>query len=302
MSEIKEDELVEFEGRNVYPEVAEYFRLRRQAERDLAEARADAEYPYRKVERAAQARWEDAGGSNRGLGYWDPARQRRVDPELAAAHDAFRAASEAYDLAYREAIDASRQALRASSHPEVQWIEANALRHEQGYSEIVLRNLPVQDPLELWELKRKHGMCGEFDRLFRQAEAEGVFSNGKRQPGSRELFAAQNWIRRNWGDRYASQVIEHMQPYIKAVREHYETEMAAAKAEWQGLDEAWRSERSRRGAATRAARAAQAAQEVSEELAATSEVPESKADTFVRESEETRTTISNGHLAYTVIS
>jgi hypothetical protein len=254
MSESKKEELVDFQGRKTYPEVAAYFETQRQAEKVRDDAHAAAAYVWEQAVR--DARYNYAPTEDRPN--FDAYYERRHPGPLYEPYQVYTAATNATDAGYREAVNGRREGLRTSVHPEVKWIEANALSSEQGYSEAVLKALPVDDPSELWEIKRRYNMCAEFDRLYAAAELDGVFNNGKKVVGARQRTALNNWVTRSWGGNYARQLMQQLSPLMKEIEAEHAKELADAKAEWQGLDEAWRSERSRRGAATRAANAAMA--------------------------------------------
>lgn len=240
--EIKAEELVEYQGKRMYPEVAAYFRVGEAAEIAQEEADSEASHTYNKAVFAARRRWHEADPTSpirlRLPEHWDSYVARRVDEELKAAHDVYSRAITVANEAHIDARRAAREGLKNSPHPYVRWIEANALSSEQNYSEIILRALPVESPEKLWDLKREHNMCREFDRLYAAAEADGVFDDGKPAPGARELTALRNKIHRDWGSGYATQLAVAMGPYIKAVKAEMEERLAEAKAEWQKLDEA----------------------------------------------------------------
>lgn len=257
MSESKEEELVEFQGKRMYPEVAAYFEAARLADKARDDVHAEASYVWEKVVREARFNYAPTEDQPN----FDSYALRRRGQALYEPYQVYAAAMAASDLAFNEATSNRREGLRTSIHPEVKWIEANALRGEQAYSEAVLKALPVADPAELWEIKRRHGMCAEFDRLYAAAELDGVFTGGKRALGARQRAALNNWADRNWGSNYARQLMQQLSPLMKEIEAERVKELEDAKAEWQGLDEAWRSERSRRGAATRAANAVAQARE-----------------------------------------
>lgn len=235
----KSVELVEFEGKQMYPEVAQYFRVRRDAYRVKEDADSEAQYVWARAERRARRAWEEIPiDQRRPRDYFDSHSWMRDDTTLRDAWNAYTVANRAATDAYVTAHTEARQALKDSPHSEVRWIEANALDDEEGYSHAVLKALPVEDPAELWEVKRQHGMCGEFDRLYAQAEMDGAFNGGKKVPGAREMTALRNRLTRDYGARYGTDLIQALIPYQKAVKEHYEALMAEAKAEWQKLDEA----------------------------------------------------------------
>lgn len=255
MSEKKDDkELVEFTYKGVarkgYPEVAAYLNHRRQGDRDYADIRAEADYEYRKAERQLARNAEDEGrelDTYRNLS--DQAAYEEIRRERQAKYDQANAA--------REGVE-QRRALEQSSHKEVAFIARKALFARQGdevegYARDILAILPATTQ-EIWaEAKDNRGMCDAFDRFYDEADAEGVFADGEKLPGRRELAALRSYIRRNYGSDYVRVFMEKTDPILKAYEDDYQAKLAAAKAEWQGLDEAWRSERSRRGAATRAA-------------------------------------------------
>jgi len=250
MSESKEEELVEFQGKRMYPEVAAYFETKRQAEKIHNDAHADASYTWEKAVREAQFNFVPTADRSQFDSYTE---RRTRGNALCEPYQVYTATINAADRAFSEAVNGRREGLRTSIHPEVRWIEANALSGEQSYSEAVLRALPVADPSELWDVKRQYNMCAEFDRLYAAAELDGVFNNGKKVVGARQRTALNNWVVRNWGSNYARQLMQQISPLMKEIEAERVKELEDAKAEWQGLDEAWRSERSRRGAATRAA-------------------------------------------------
>lgn len=259
MSETKDtEELVTqiYRGRErrMYPEVAEYLRTFRTAQRDLEDAQAQAEFEFRQGERRLRREAEDAGR------LWDTYSNR----DQANAHrELSRARTRAYDnasAAHRTAQRTVLDRLLNSSHREVQWIAQTILRdradndEQTGYARDILAILPATTE-QIWaEAKDNRGMCDVFDRYYDQAEAAGIFNaDGKAVTAAREIAALRNYIRRNYGGSYVGAFMEKLTPILKAYEADYTAKLEAAKAEWQGLDEAWRSERSRRAAATRAA-------------------------------------------------
>ena len=256
MNDTDAEELVTFthrgRERRGYPEVAAYLNGRLAATRQYEDIRAEADYEFRKAERALIRATEDAGR------VWDTYGRRNQD-----LNAAYQEIVNARDAAYVRARDVRngaehRDTLINSPHREVAWIAEHCLFNGQGdevegYARDILAILPATVE-QIWEeAKDNRGMCDVFDRFFQEAEAEGVFTNGEPLPGYRERAALRNYIRRNYGSDYVRNFEERLNPIIKAVTEHYEAKLTEAKAEWQGLDEAWRSERSRRAAATRAA-------------------------------------------------
>lgn len=238
----------------MYPEVEEYFRVEREARKAMEDAYAEADYNYNKIAREAKFTFETEHPTEQ----WDSYQAQRRGGRLYDPYRAYVATREAAAQAYDDAKRNRKDLLVASKDLAVKWIAENSLDEYPDYSAAVLKVLPVEDTSVLWDIKRQHGMCETFDRLYARADAEGVFNGGKKAPGARELAALHNWISRNYGDRYARDIRAQMSTYVKAVKEHYEAEMATAKAEWQGLDEARRSEAARKAAATRAANRSQA--------------------------------------------
>lgn len=240
--------------RRMYPEVATYLATFRNAQRIYEDAIAKAEYDFRQAERVLRREAEDAGERWDTYSNMDQSRKAR---DIRSARDtAYNAASDALNDAKR----ADLAGLLESPHREVQWIAQTILRdqadndEQTGYARDILAVLPATTE-QIWEeAKDNRGMCDVFDRYFDLAEAAGIFSSDGTPPtASREIAALRNYIRRNYGGSYVSNFMEKLTPILKAYREDYDAKLEAAKAEWQGLDEAWRSERSRRGAATRAA-------------------------------------------------
>lgn len=249
--------------RQMYPEVAQYLRTFRQAQRDYDDAIAKAEYDYRLRERVAMRAAEDNGE------VWDTygahadthsnnRRQREREYNAAQA-------------ALRTGRDAVLTPLLASSHREVAWIARTILQgqadngEQTEYARDILAILPATTE-EIWaEAKDNRGMCDVFDRYYDQAEAAGVFSiDGSAATAAREIAALRSYIRRNYGGSYVSTFMEKLNPILKAYQADADKRLEDARAEWQGLDEAWRSERSRRGAATRRANAEAATNEAPE--------------------------------------
>lgn len=259
-------ELKSFDGTEMLAEVADYFQGLRQAQRDYDEANADARYAWGKAERAAKIRWEDDPAARQDMTYWDAYARRRNDAALREAYDAYQQANGANTNALNTARTAARQNLKDSKNSYVTWIEANALDSEEGYSHIILKALPVENPEDLWELKREHGMCREFDRLYAAAETDGAFNNGKKAPGARELAALRNRIARTWGESYSRELMTYMGPYLKSVRAEMDAQLLEAKAEWQKLDEA-RAEQTARNRSEGARRAAETRRRNAEEQA-----------------------------------
>jgi hypothetical protein len=247
--ETQAPELVHAFGKDCLAEVVAYFREKAAANLAHDNVTAEAEYAYNKLNREAKAEWEKDHDPSKD--HWNFLQWQR-DHGTGDAYGDMRRTIRAHDEENTAALAAARAHLKNSRNPIVVWIEANTLDNEPTYSEAVLRRLPVDDPAQLWNVKNEYGMCREFDRLFAAAELEGVFTGGTKLPGVRELSAFRNKIQREYSDEYATDIYAALQTSIKAIREGYDAQLAEAKAEWQGLDEAWRSERSRRAAATRA--------------------------------------------------
>lgn len=258
------------------PEVEAYFKVKYEAENARDEAYSEAEYAYNKAARAARLAYQlDPANVAQP---WDSYRQQRRGGKLEADYRAYTEARAAADRKFADDVSDNHRKLRESKDLAVAWIANNSIRDYPDYSAAVLKALPTDDPSTLWEIKRQYGMCDEFDRLYARAEIDGVFNGGNKAPGAREMAALHNWISRNWGQNYARQAREQMGPYIRAVKAEHDKQLAdqkaafeLEKATWQGLDEAWRSERSRRGAATRAERTREAVQEAAAEPAAADE-------------------------------
>jgi len=225
--------LVDFtNGRKIYPEVAEYLGTRIKTERDYHDAITKADRDYQDADMALRRKAEDEG--------------RQYD-SYGADRDVQRAARRERDAAYEVATqarhEASRELLLNSPHKEVKWIAEHCLFANQGsevegYAVAILKILPATVE-EIWtEAKDNRGMCDVFDRFFEEADKEGVFTDGNPMPGYRETAAYRNYIRRNWGNSYARDLQPHLDRIVKAINDHHREELAKAKAEWQGLDEA----------------------------------------------------------------
>lgn len=278
----EEEELVKFGNRMVYPEIAEYFELRRKAQFAYDEAIAEAEHAYNKTARAKRFAWAQENPHST----WDSYRQSTHTGGLLVQDwqdrgIAQRAAEETYSAAQLKA----RALLSESKHPMVAWIANHTLADYEDYSESVLKVLPAKDTAEIWQVKENTRACGEFDRLFYAAEAAGVFS-GKPSVAGREIAAVTNWISRNLGGGYVSDFLRHLNPVMKRFEEDKEKALADAKAafelekaEWQKLDEAHaenatrnRSEAAKAAWARRKAEAEESAKTVVEDDAPESSV------------------------------
>lgn len=226
--------LVEYEGRRMYPEVAEYFKGERLRELLYRQAAADADHLFA------------VGTNNLELEAVRAGRfYNRYAEETASRLRELREARATALSAARQARDTSgRDLLLTSPHREVRWIAEHCLFADQGdeverHAETILKSLPSTQE-QLWELaKERHGMCEVFDRFYEQAEAAGVFNGGKPRPGGRELMALRNYIRRDYGSQYVRDFQHRLEPVLKAIEEAHKAELEAAKAEWQQQDAAY---------------------------------------------------------------
>jgi hypothetical protein len=250
--ESKETELVELihNGRTtrVYPEIAEFFKIRDAAQTEWGLAVAKAEAEHHRIRDAAYIAHLEAGGT----------RHNFSDAVSRESQRAVQSARRATEEKYYDYIDGSRfknypRERQARGNPSsyewlyentksplVKWILDNCLNEERN-ALIILRHLPNQ-PEELWTLaKDDYDMCHVFDSFYEKAEAAGLLAEltgGKQLPGQRELAAMRNYIRRTWGSNYVPNFMERMKPVLKAFEEDYDQRLATAKAEWQKLDEA----------------------------------------------------------------
>lgn len=238
--------------RRMYPEVAAYLSAYRQVEWDYEDARYEASQVANRAESLARRAAEIEGR------VFDTYSNSADAAKRDEWYQAQRAANDAARVAHDAARTTMRAALTASPHKEVAWIAehclfANEGEEVEGYARDILAILPATTE-EIWEeAKDNRGMCEVFDRFYNSAENAGIFHDGPLPAGAREMQAVRNYIRRNYGSSYMRDLSSQIDRVAKAIRDDYDTRLEAAKAEWQGLDEAWRSERSRRGAATRAA-------------------------------------------------
>jgi len=269
----------------VYPEVAEFFRVRREAERHLAITRLKAQRTYTALRDAEQLAYLEGDNDLRG---WSEG----VSPTLRTAdrvrRDAIiRAEGVCYDL-----IDPSRIAphrrtdphnpnswatLRdATSDKQIKWMMEHSIQNNSSETLTMLRYLP-NTPEELWRIgKEDHDFCAVFDQYYAQMEAAGLFSEHDLagMVGLKEFRALQSYMRRELYGNTATEVGRKVSRLMTIMGEDFDRRLQEAKAEWQGLDEAWRSERSRRGAATRAANREAQAQEFQREDGLTEEAPD----------------------------
>lgn len=243
----------------MYPEVEQYMTTFRNAERAYEDAITEADNAWTKSYRTIQRAAEDAGDT--------------FDRYNNRAHaQAIREIDAVRDAAYTEARQAKRSSDREhrallldSEHKDVAWIAEHCLFAGQGgevegHARTILKALPASTD-ELWRLaKDDHSMCEVFDRFFDEAEAAGVFNDGKRPTAYREIAALRNYIRRNYGHSYVRTFMEKLDRITAVYKEAAAADMAMARAEWQRMDEAYaeqthrnRSEGARRAAETRRA-------------------------------------------------
>lgn len=245
----------------VYPEIKEFFESRRQAQwelnKDFATARlARAVY----VSEKSSAFYADE--ANVGSEFNEYEAGRTWDREHGGHPDRFA------ERRYHDFMDSTRTVptnrsnpenpnswailYETTTHAEVKWVIDNCLNNSSE-ALVLLGYLPATAE-QLWEFaKVRHDMCEVFDRYMTQAEAAGIFSGDPSSVGQREFRALQSWVRRELYTGQRSEVARRVSAIMRVMREAHVKELAEAKAEWQGLDEAWRSERARRAAATRAA-------------------------------------------------
>lgn len=241
------------EQKRVYPEVAAYLTQRQEIDWTYEDAvnAAHTEYSRSETEYTRQVQREHGRYFDR----YEHSEDRAAQMEWRRVRDAKTLEA---DRVKRDALEGLKTGLTSSSNLIVKWIAENAIFASQGqeveeYGRDILAILPATTE-QIWaEAKDKRGMCDVFDRMYNDAEAAGIFTDGAPLPGFRELMALRNYIRRNYGDSYTRDIMRNVDRAVKAIREDYDKRLTEAKAEWEGLDEAWRSERSRRAAATRAA-------------------------------------------------
>lgn len=253
--ETKPEELVEYNGRQVYPEVVAYLNSHKEETRNRQRAEHAARYEYDSAVRNLRWEAEDAGELLSRYGSSDFSR-RYVELD----NDLHRKSEE-----IGRSTGQAGEALRNSPHKEVAFIAQHCLFASQGdevedHARTILSILPATTD-EIWiKAKDDAGMCGVFDRFYQQAEGAGVFQKEGEDPfpGMRELVAFRNHISREYGRSCAAQAMGKVHPALKAIRADYDKRLEAAKAEWQRQDEAYaehvhriRSEAARRGAETR---------------------------------------------------
>lgn len=280
MSESKDtEELVdhEYRGRQlkIYPEVAEFFRTKAEAERVYRVDELKATSAYQALLNEKKIAWLEANPTADVYSFPERREMGEVYRQHVAELEAIRGRHGDAIEAHR--ADPSRRHNRdnpnawatlrdTTSHKEVKWIMQNTIQNNAHEAEIMLHYLPGT-PEELWERgKHDHDFCTVFDQYYTQAEAAGVFSDADvtSMAGFKEFRALQSYMRRELYSTTASNVGQRVSKIMAIMRDAHKAELEAAKAEWQGLDEAWRSERSRRAAATRAANREAQAEEYAE--------------------------------------
>lgn len=267
MSEKNEtEELVEYNGRRIYPEVARYLTAREGAQWAYRRAMLVAEQDRR----LAQLDVEEEA-TKAGVRLWSS--------QAESYNSRMQQADEAYQQA-RVTAEAERNRaegmgdLLNSPHREVAFIAKHCLREQTsevtGHARTILSHLPAPTE-EIWRIaKDEAGMCGVFDSFYQKAEEEGVFVKDGEDPfpALRELVAVRSWVSREYGERYAVRTMNKIEPALRKLHEDYLRRVEEAKAEWQGLDEAHaenvrrnRSDAARRAADTRRRNAQLRAQE-----------------------------------------
>ncbi len=260
------EELVEhtYNGKTImiYPELAEFHKAMDGAVREQHLAYAKADAAWQVTMNADKIKYLEEGGDPNQ--YEERSRNRTAYEAYVAARRA--AEHKYYDLtevgrmrpeSRRDANNPNAWAdLRAkTTHKEVQWILDNTLRSEPSATRTMLHYLPAS-PEKLWEYgKDDHNFCNAFDQFYAQAEAAGLFSKDDiaGMAGMKEFRALQSYMRRELYGSTATTINQKVAKIMAVMREEHAKAMAEAKAEWQGLDEARRSEGARKAAVTRAA-------------------------------------------------
>lgn len=258
--------------RRVWPEVARFVNSRAQATIDYRRAQTEYERASQRYVWAKEDEW-----------YADPANLNAPNGfDSYTAQREFRRTDEGQRLSLREAEqryydflnggglrpehrnnqenpnswEILRREAEAAGHKVIVWIVDNTLEYENE-ARMILNYLP-SNSAELWEIaKEDNNMCEVFDRFMRSAERANVLGDldAGISASVKEQLALRSYIRRTYGIGYAREIMTHVDRVVRAEREAADKRLAEARAEWQGLDEAWRSERSRRAAATRRANA-----------------------------------------------
>lgn len=226
--------------RAVYPEIAKFINSRKQAERDLYTAR-------RLARRSRQAYiWdkEDEYHAN-------PAHVEQAFDEYSAGREWDRAnrgsTSRDAENKYYDFINAShrepshrnnaenpnswailREEAHAAGHKMVVWLIDHTLSNESEAT-ILVKYLPATVE-ELWTIaKEDNEMCQVFDRYMEQAERAGLFKDDDIPASLREQRALSNYLRRQYGSNYSTDVMGRLKPILNAEREDA---VAKARAEW----------------------------------------------------------------------
>lgn len=248
------------ETRLVYPEIAEFIKALDEAQRDHQREMAKIHREYAEAEYTKRMDWlSNPANDPRG---WDSYSALGADRQ---AHRRAQSAAEAkltdltsaraYLPRYRHNADNRnlwQELHNKSTHPVVRWIVENC-RDYESEALIILQHLPASID-RLWEVaKEDNDMCSVFDDFMIQAKAAGVLEGlDVHVPVStKERMALRSYIRRTYGSGYTRDLMPRIDRIVK-------TELDAAKAEWQKLDEAYaenvrhnRSEGARRAAETR---------------------------------------------------
>jgi len=237
---------------NVYPEIAEFFAMRKKADLDLRLTDLRNARDFHEKEYTLQIEAIERGDTT--YDAYSATSEARVVQ---------RTASRAAQTAHSDTNTAAWRLLTESSHKEVKWIAENCRSYETECLTI-LRYLPSTLE-ELWSVaKDHHGMCEVFDQFAEQAEAAGLFSkDGSKTP---EVIKYRTDIsrrlRRDYGSATTRSVLNYLEEYARL-------NLAAAQAHWQKLDEAHaenvhrnRSEGARKAAETRRMNAQELANKV----------------------------------------
>lgn len=255
--------------RDVYPEVAKFVTSRREAaaEHTVTQRRIQRErqrYLWEKEDEwyADPARPQNTFNEYITGRQWDREQAQTNGETLFSAENKYndfmmgsrRGPSHRSNRDNPNSWEILRDEARAAGHKEVAWIVDNCLDNEQEAG-ILVKYLPATIE-ELWSIaKDNHDMCGVFDRYMERAVNAGVLNDAELPSALRETRALHSYIRRIYGAGYIQDLMARVKPIVKA---EVEAAVAKARAEWQGLDEAYaenvhrnRSEGARRAAETR---------------------------------------------------